>query len=210
MTIRILIADDHEVVLSGLRLIIEGRHNWEIVGEARDGREAVRKALEVNPDVALLDYSMPLINGIEATRQIRARLPRTEVLIFTMHDSELLVRDLMHAGARGYLLKSDAKCHLVTAIETLAAHKPFFPPSLEEAFEAAPSVSHRLPSALTSRERQVVQLIADGYTNKEVAQALDISPKTVESHRAAVMRKLTLSSSAALIRYAVRNGITPA
>jgi DNA-binding NarL/FixJ family response regulator len=207
MTIRLLIADDHEVVLSGLRLILEGRPSWEVVAEARDGREAVRKALEVTPDVALLDYSMPQLNGIEAARQIRARLPRTEVLLFTMHFSESLVCDLVDAGARGYLLKSDAKCHLVSAIEALAVHKPYFAPSMRETADRPPQA---LPSALTNREREVVQLIADGYTNKQVAHALRISPKTVESHRAAVMRKLTLSSSAALVRYAVRNGLSAA
>src|SRR5690349_6468943 len=124
--IRILIADDHEVVRSGLRKILESQPSWEVVAEAGDGKDAISKATETKPDVAVLDYSLPLINGIEATRQIRARLPKTEVLIFTMHDNEALIEELLRAGARGYLLKSDAKLHLIAAIEALAIHKPFF------------------------------------------------------------------------------------
>jgi DNA-binding NarL/FixJ family response regulator len=121
---RILIADDHEVVRSGLRKILESQPKWEVVGEASDGKDAVAKALELKPDIAVLDYALPLVNGIEATRQIRARQPRTEVLIFTMHDNETLIRDLLAAGARGFLLKSDAKRFLLAAIESLALHKP--------------------------------------------------------------------------------------
>jgi DNA-binding NarL/FixJ family response regulator len=206
--VRILIADDHEVVRSGLRKILEAQPNWEVVGEAGDGREAISKAAEVKPDIAVLDYSLPLVNGIEATRQIRARLPKTEVLIFTMHDNETLIQELLKAGARGYLLKSDAKRHLIAAVESLAAHKPFFTAKVSEAlldsFLARPG---RDGSALTNRERGVVQLIAEGYTNKQIANLLNISLKTVETHRAAIMRKLNLSSSAALVRYAIRNKI---
>jgi len=206
--IRILIADDHEVVRSGLRKILEAQPNWEVVAEAGDGKDAIHKAAETRPDVAVLDYSLPLVNGIEATRQIRARLPKTEVLIFTMHDNETLIQELLKAGARGYLLKSDAKRHLIGAIESLAAHKPFFTAKVSEAlldsFLARPS---REGSTLTNRERGVVQLIAEGHTNKQIANILNISLKTVETHRAAIMRKLNLSSSAALVRYAIRNRI---
>ena len=123
---RILIADDHDVVRSGLRTILEAQPNWEVVAEAADGKEAILKAIETKPDVAVIDYSLPLINGIEVTRQLRARLSNTEVLIFTMHDNETVVEELLRAGARGYLLKSDAKSHLIGAIESLATHKPFF------------------------------------------------------------------------------------
>ena len=129
---RILIADDHEVVRSGLRKILEAQPNWEVVAEAADGKEAITKATETKPDVAVLDYSLPRINGMEATRQIRARLPKTEVLIFTMHDSEALIQELLKAGARGYLLKSDASRHLIAAIESLAVHKPFFTAKVSE------------------------------------------------------------------------------
>jgi len=206
--IRILIADDHEVVRSGLRKILEAQPNWEVVAEAGDGKDAIHKAAETRPDVAVLDYSLPLVNGIEATRQIRARLPKTEVLIFTMHDNETLIQDLLKAGARGYLLKSDAKRHLIGAIESLASHKPFFTAKVSEAlldsFLARPT---REGSTLTNRERGVVQLIAEGHTNKQIANILNISLKTVETHRAAIMRKLNLSSSAALVRYAIRNRI---
>ena len=206
--IRILIADDHEVVRSGLRKILEAQPSWEVVAEAGDGKDAITKATETKPDVAVLDYSLPLINGIEATRQIRARLPKTEVLIFTMHDNETLIQELLKAGARGYLLKSDAKRHLIGAIESLAGHKPFFTAKVSEAllvsFLARPA---REGSTLTNRERGVVQLIAEGHTNKQIANILNISLKTVETHRAAIMRKLNLSSSAGLVRYAIRNKI---
>src|SRR5262245_5941354 len=206
--IRILIADDHDVVRSGLRHIVEAQPNWQVVAEAGDGKEAVQKALETKPDVAVIDYSLPLINGVEATRQIRAAQPRTEVLIFTMHDNETLIQELLKAGARGYLLKTDARRHLIGAIEALAAHKPFFTAKVSEALlDSFLSRPAREGSALTHRERGVVQLIAEGYTNKQIANLLDISLETVETHRAAIMRKLNLSSSAALVRYAIRNRI---
>jgi DNA-binding NarL/FixJ family response regulator len=209
--VRILIADDHEVVRSGLRRVLESQTNWEVVAEASDGKDAVRKAAETKPDVAVLDYSLPLINGVEATRQIRAHLPKTEVLIFTMHDNETLIQDLLSAGARGYVLKSDSKRHLLGAIESLAVHKPFFTAkvseSLLESFLARPA---REGSTLSNRERGVVQLIAEGHTNKRIASILNISLKTVETHRAAVMRKLNLTSSAGLVRYAIRNSIIEA
>jgi len=154
---------------------------------------------------------MPLINGVDATRQIRARVPTVEVLIFTMHESETLMRELLEAGARGYLLKSDAKHFLINAVESLAAHRPFFTgkvsDTLVEAYLTRPSP---LEAVLTSRERGVVQLIAEGHSNKQIAQVLSISVKTVESHRASVMRKLNLSSAAAVVRYAVRNKIVEA
>ena len=208
---RILIADDHEVVRSGLRLILEAHADWEVVAEAADGKEAILKAFDAKPDVAVLDYSLPLVNGVEVTRQIRARLRRTEVLIFTMHDNEILLEELLKAGARGYLLKSDAKQHLIAAIESLAVHKPFFTSSVSEALlESFLTRTSRVGSTLTNRERSVVQLIAEGHTNKDIARLLHISIKTVETHRAATMRKLNLSSSAALVRYAVRNKLVEA
>jgi DNA-binding NarL/FixJ family response regulator len=209
--VRILIADDHDVVRSGLRNILEAQRNWEVVAEACDGKEAVDKAVQTKPDVAIIDYSLPLVNGIEATRQIKARAPKTEVLIFTMHDSDALIQDLLKAGARGYLLKADATRHLIGAIESLAAHKPFFTAKVSEtlldSFLARPS---RERAILTNRERGIVQLIAEGYTNKQIANLLNISLKTVETHRASIMRKLSLSSTAALVRYAIRNRIAEA
>lgn len=203
---RILIADDHEVVRSGLRKILETQPGWEVVAEAADGKEAVAKAIETVPDIAIIDYSLPTLNGLEVTRQIRRRLPRTEVLVFTMHEDDALVTELLHAGARGYLLKSDASRYLIAAIDSLASRKPFFSSSVSEALlQSFIARRGREVSALTPRERQIVQLVAEGYTNKAIAQLLNISLKTVETHRAAVMRKLNLASSAALVRYAIRN-----
>ena len=208
---RILIADDHEVVRSGLRRILLSQPNWEVVAEAVDGKDAISKATETKPDIAILDYSLPRINGMEAKRQIRARLPKTEVLIFTMHDSEALIQELLKAGARGYLLKTDATRYLIAAIESLALHRPFFTAKVSEqlldTFLAQPE---RQVSALTNRERGVVQLIAEGHTNKQIAHILSISLKTVETHRSAIMRKLSLSSSAGLVRYAIRNRLVEA
>ena len=208
---RILIADDHDVVRSGLTNILEAQAKWAVVGEASDGKEAIRMAVELKPDVAILDYSLPLINGVEATRQIRARVPSVEVLIFTMHDSESLIYDLLKAGARGYLLKSDAKRYLITAIESLAAHKPFFTAKVSETLLESYLVKpDSVECVLTGRERSVIQLIAEGHSNKQIANVLNISVKTVETHRAAAMRKLNISSAAGLVRYAVRNRIVEA
>ena len=208
---RILIADDHEVVRAGLRKMLESQPNWEVVADVADGKNAISKAVETVPDIAVLDYSLPLVNGIEETRQIRARLPKTKVLIFTMHDSETLIQDLLKAGARGYLLKTDANHHLISAIEAVASHKPFFTAKISEAllnaFLAGPTPHG---SALTDRERGVVQLIAEEHTNKQIAAVLTINLKTVETDRATVMRKLDLSSSAALVRYAIRNKLVEA
>ena len=209
--IRILIADDHDVVRSGLRQLLEVHPNWDVVAEASNGREAVAKAVETKPDIAVVDYSLPMLNGLEVTRRIRARLPKTEVLIFTMHDNEMIVEEALKAGARGYLLKADAQQCLIEAILSLAIHRPFFTPTISEdrwaAYTAKPT---RAMSSITSRERTIVQLIAEGCSNKAVANTLNISVKTVETHRAAIMRKLNPSSSAALVRYAIRNNIAVA
>jgi len=203
---RILIADDHDVVRSGVRAILEGQEGWEVVGEARDGKEAIDKALATRPDVVILDYSLPRLNGIEATRQIRGRVPGAEVLIFTMHDTDSLVRDALEAGARGFLLKSDARQFLVSAVESLAAHKPFFTGKVSETLlESYLAKACEHEAVLTAREKAVVQLIADGKTNKQIADILSVSTKTVETHRAMALRKLNLDTTAALIRYAIRN-----
>jgi DNA-binding NarL/FixJ family response regulator len=208
---RLLIADDHEVVRAGLRHILKTRPEWEIVAEARDGKEAVLKAIETKPDVAIVDYSLPLMNGMEVTRQIRARLDTTEVLIFTMHDNDALIEQLLNAGARGYLLKSDANKSLVQAVEMLINHQPYFTSKVSATLlNSFLAVSERSGLALTDRERSIVQLIAEGYTNKQIGDLLHISLKTVESHRASAMSKLGLSSSAALVRYAIRNNIVEA
>jgi DNA-binding NarL/FixJ family response regulator len=208
---RILIADDHDVVRSGLRAILEAQADWVVVAEAENGKEAVDKAMASRPDVVILDYGLPVMNGIEATRQIRSRVAGAEVLIFTMHDTATLVRDVLEAGARGFLLKSDARRLLVAAVENLAAHKPFFTGKVSEALlETYLSTGKATEIVLTSRERSVIQLIAEGHSNKKIADTLSISLKTVETHRASAMRKLNLDTTAALIRYAVRHKIVEA
>jgi DNA-binding NarL/FixJ family response regulator len=207
----ILIADDHDIVRSGLRGLLEAQPTWEVVSEAADGKEAIAKAIETAPDIAIVDYSLPLLNGLEVARQIRQRLPRTEVLIFTMHENEVLIREILRAGARGYLLKTDASRYLIAAVRALATHTPYFSPSVsEELLRSFIERPDRECSALTPRERHIVQLIAEGHVNKAIAKLLNISIKTVETHRATVMRKLNLGSSAALVRYAVRNKLVQA
>lgn len=204
---RILIADDHEVVRSRLRSILELHAGWKVVAEAVDGRQAIAKAIEAAPDVAILDYSLPLMNGAEVTRQIRRRNPEVEVLIFAMHDSEALLDETLEAGARAYLLKSDAKQHLIAAVEALAVHKPFFSGRVSEKLLDNYLVTKRnnLVSPLSPRERVVVKLIAEGHTNKEISSVLNLSIKTIESQRAAALRKLNLTSTAAIVRYAIKN-----
>src|SRR5215510_14063098 len=167
--IRILIADDHDVVRSGLRRTVEAQPNWQVVAEAADGKEAVEKALETKPDVAVIDYSLPLINGVDATRQIRSAQPTTEVLIFTMHDNETLIQEVLKAGARGYLLKTDAKEYLIDAVRSLTLHRPFFLERVVDGVNDAhrPGLSH-IKSPITNRERVVVQLIAEGQSNKAI------------------------------------------
>src|SRR5262249_28321664 len=203
---RILIADDHEVVRFGLRAILEAHEGWEVVAEACDGKEAIAKAVETSPDVAIIDYSLPMMNGVEATRQIRARVPTAEVLIFTMHDSEVLVGELLQAGARAYLLKSDAKQYLI-AVESLASHKPFFTGKVSaQLLDTFLAKGHgKLDATLSPRERVIVQLIAEGHSNKEMTEILNLSVKTIETHRAAAMRKLDVTSTAAIVRYAIRH-----
>jgi len=206
--LRVLLADDHDVVRKGLRAVLEAREGWSVCGEANNGREAVKLAAELKPDVAVLDLEMPELNGLEATRQIRKDQPEVEVLIFTMHDTEYLIREVLSAGARAYVLKSDGGRKLVEAIEAVSRHKPFFTAKASEAL-LNNFLKSRNPAAqnsvLTDREREIVQLVAEGKTNKEVAAALRISVKTVETHRAAAMRKLGFSSIVPLVRYAVRN-----
>jgi DNA-binding NarL/FixJ family response regulator len=203
---RILIADDHDVVRSGVRSILEAQPGWEVVGEAENGKDAVDRALATRPDIVVLDYALPVMNGIEATRQIRARVAGAEVLIFTMHDTATLVREVLEAGAKGFLLKSDARKFLIAAVESLAAHKPFFTGKVSEALLDAYLAKGTAPaSVLTSREKSVVQLIAEGQTNKRIADVLSVGVKTVETQRASALRKLNLDTTAALIRYAIRN-----
>ncbi|WP_201839192.1 response regulator [Microvirga zambiensis] len=208
--LRILLADDHDIVRRGLRDLLEQHVGWQVCAEASNGREAAELALRHRPQVAVIDLSMPELNGLEATRRIRQSLPDTEVLIFTMHESEELIREVLGAGARGYLLKSDAVRQLIPAVESLSQKKPYFAGRVSEVvldgFLKGGLVTPESPTAerLTSREREVVQLLAEGKSNKQIARLLDLSVKTVETHRTAAMRKLKLNSLPDLVRYAVR------
>jgi DNA-binding NarL/FixJ family response regulator len=215
ITTRILLADDHEIIREGLRSVLETRKDWEIVGEATNGREAVKKVGELKPDVVVMDISMPELNGLEAVRQIVKTVPRTEVLVLTMHDSEDLVRGVLDAGARGYLLKSDASRQLISAIEALRLHKPYLTPRVNEVvlrgyLGEEPLKGETSGGKLTPREREIVQLLAEGLSSKEVAGTLHISVKTAETHRTNIMRKLDIHSVSELVRYAVRNHIIEA
>jgi DNA-binding NarL/FixJ family response regulator len=201
---RILIADDHDVVRAGLRTILQSQAGWEVVAEASDGKEAVELALATRPDVAVLDFGLPTLNGVEATRQIRSKLSRVEILIFTMHDTDALVRDVLEAGAR-FLLKSDASRFLIAAVETLADHKPFFTGKVSEALVESFLLKKPSEGALTGREKSVIQLIAEGRPNRKIAEVLSISVKSVEMNRASALKKLNADSTAALIRYAIKN-----
>ena len=203
---RILVADDHEVVRSGLRAIVETRSNWTVCGEAIDGEQAVALALETRPDIAIIDYSMPLMNGLAVSRRLRSLHLRTEVLVLTMHETEELLTEALSAGVRGFLFKSDARKHLISAIEALLDGKPYFTSVLLEKLLQQYQVNARSESGrlLTSREQNVVQLIAEGHTNRSISAILKLSVKTVETHRASAMRKLGMSSTAELVRYAIR------
>jgi len=214
--LRILLADDHDIVRRGLKDLLEQHAGWQVCAEASTGREAVELALQHRPQVAVIDLSMPELNGLEATRRIRQALPDTEVLIFTMHESEELIREVLGAGARGYLLKSDAVRQLIPAVESLSQKNPYFAGRVSavvlDGFLKGGQVTLEGPTAerLTSREREVVQLLAEGKSNKQIARLLDLSVKTVETHRTAAMRKLELNSLPDLVRYAVRMQIIQA
>jgi two-component system, NarL family, response regulator NreC len=207
--IRILVADDHDIVRAGVRLLLEREPGWTVCGEAADGREAVALAEKRRPDVAVLDVTMPELNGLEAARQIKHRLPEVEVVMLTAHDNEDLVHQVFEVGARSYILKTEAAKHLVPAVRLAFAHKPFFTSKVSEIVFARylNRGDTEAMKSLTSREGELVQLLAEGKSNKEAAAALGISIRTVESHRATIMNKLALRSVTDLVRYAIRNKI---
>jgi DNA-binding NarL/FixJ family response regulator len=218
--IKILIADDHEVVRQGVRNILEAEESFDLSAEATTGRDAVALCEKLNPDVAILDISMPGLNGIDAARQILKLCPKTKILIFTVHDAERLVYEVVEAGAHGYILKSDAGRHLAAAVKAILAGRHYFSSQVSEVlFESfrskgmphtqAASSEHDSPKP-TNREREIIQLLAEGKSNKEVATSLGISVKTAETHRAAIMRKLGFHSIGELVRYAIRNHIIEA
>lgn len=210
--VRILVADDHEIVREGVRALVGRQAGWEVCGEAATGREAVAQAERLKPDIIVMDIGMPELNGLDATRQIKRVLPKTEVLIFTANETEEIVRNVFKAGARAYLLKGEANQHLVPAIEALCKRRTYFSSKVSELVFAGylkDDAGSKDPT-LTARERETVQLVAEGKSSKEIASLLGISVKTVETHRAAIMRKLELKSIPELVLYAVRNGlVTP-
>ena len=212
--IRILLADDHALMRRGIRDLLTSESEFEIIGEAGDGREAVRLAEQLRPDVMIMDLAMPELNGLDAIRQIRKDAPEIELLVFSMHDSEELIREVFAAGARGYVLKSDVALYLIEAVKSLSRHKPFFTPRISEAIlnslvsTSVPGhVEPAGPGPLSAREREILQLLAENKSNKDIAKALGISVRTVETHRRSVMQKLDANSIVELVHYAIRNGI---
>jgi DNA-binding NarL/FixJ family response regulator len=214
--LKILIADDHDLMRRGLRDILTTHAGWAVCGEAHTGTEAVAKAKALKPDVAILDINMPELSGLQAAAQIRAVSPRTEMLVLSVHYSDQLVRDVVDAGIRGYMIKSDADKDLLTAVDALGNHQPYFTAAAIDVighglFNRRPGeTADVMKDRLTSREKEVVRLIAEGKSSKDVSEALDMSVKTVETHRANVMRKLQVHSVSELVRYAIRNQIVQA
>ncbi|HEV3408720.1 MAG TPA: response regulator transcription factor [Chthoniobacterales bacterium] len=212
LKLRILLADDHDVVRQGTRLLLEKRGGWEVCGEARTGREAVELTEKLCPDVVVTDINMPELNGLEVIRQVKRVLPDTEILVFTGAETEHVIRAAFQNGARGFLLKSEIATQLISAVESLAQRQPVYNSRVAKIIFDGYADLSRAPSpeqsgVLTARERETVQLLAEGKSNKDVANAFGIAVKTVEAHRAALMRKLGLTSLADLVRYAIRNQI---
>jgi DNA-binding NarL/FixJ family response regulator len=206
---RVMLADDHAVVRRGLRTLIEGVPGWEVCAEAADGNETVKLAAETKPDVLIMDLSMPGLGGVDATIQIRKILPQIEVLILTMHEIDRLAGQALRAGARGYLLKGESEDKLMEALDALSRHQPYFSPSVSETL--LQGYLHSEPThdlkQLTPRERQIVKLVAEGKSNKVIASVLNLSIKTVETHRSAAMHKVGAKSAADLTLYAARNDL---
>src|ERR1700746_744518 len=215
MKLRILLADDHEIVRRGLRALLEKHEGWEVCGEASDGREAVEKALQLNPDVVIVDIGMPNLNGLDTTRQLLQHDPHFKVIVLTITDSDQVIREALDAGARGFVLKSDAAPALVSAVDAIKRKRMFFTPRvnhlvlqgfLDKGHAISRNEAPNLP-ILTAREREVTQLLAEGKSSKEVASLLNLSTKTVETHRSTIMRKLSLHSIRDLVVYAIKNNI---
>jgi DNA-binding NarL/FixJ family response regulator len=212
--LRILIADDHDLIRRGVRALLTARSGWQVVGEACNGADAVQKAISLRPNVAILDFSMPELNGPGAAAQITEKVPETGVVVLTMHDSEQVMREVLQSGARGLVLKSDADRDLLDAVEAVARKRHFFTTRLSElvlgGYLAGPAAKDKVKSKvaqLTERECEVVRLLADGMSSKEAATRLQISIRTVESHRINISRKLGFNSIAKLVHYAIRHGI---
>jgi len=210
--LRLLIADDHEIFRAGLRLLLEVQPGWQVVAEAANGREAVAKAADTHPDIAVLDIGMPVLNGLEAAREIVQRNPRTKVLMLTVHDSDAMIRNVLVFGARAYVFKTDAARDLVNAVKDVQDGKTFFTQKVAElVLHGFMTYSGQTPTGelpanrLTVRQREITQLLAEGHSTREVAILLNVSVKTAETHRANIMRRLNCRSSVQLVRYALRN-----
>jgi DNA-binding NarL/FixJ family response regulator len=215
MKLRILLADDHEIVRRGLCSLLQNHEGWEVCGEATDGREAVEKAKQLRPDVVILDVGMPNLNGLDATRQLMQYDPNFKVIVLTITDSDQVIREALDAGARGFVLKSDAARDLVSAVEALQRKRMFFTPRVNDLvlagfLDKGHAISRSEPPSLptlTAREREITQLLAEGKSSKEVASLLNLSTKTVETHRSNIMRKLSFHSIRDLVVYAIKNNI---
>lgn len=216
VTVRVLVADDHEIVREGIRTLIQAQPGWQVTGEASNGRQAVEKAKELKPDVTVLDIGMPVLNGLEATRQIVKNDPRSKILVLTVHESDTLIQDVLEAGARGYVLKSDAGRDLVTAVNAVRSNKVFFTSKISRVVlggyldKSSRKQRKSETGRLTARQREIVQLLAEGKSSKEVATELGLSVKTAETHRANIMQRLDCHSVSELVLYAVRNNIIAA
>jgi two-component system response regulator NreC len=215
--LRILVADDHEIVREGTRILLQSEPGWEVCGTAKNGREAVEQAQKLQPDVIVIDMSMPELNGLDAAREIKRLLPTVEILMFTAHESEQLIRRVFEAGVKSYVVKGDASAHLLSAVRSLGEHKTYFTTKVAQTlFARFMDRSPEKPSGkdgardLTSREMEIVRLLAEGSSNKEIAAVLDISVRTAETHRATLMRKCGAGSLAGVVRYAIRNHIIEA
>ena len=206
MAIRVLLADDHVIVCQSLKAVLE-REGFQVVGEAADGREAVRLARALRPDVAVLDVSMPLLNGLDAAREIQKACPRTRTILLTMHGEDTYVLQALQMGIRGYVLKSQAVTDLVRAVREVSRGAMYLSPGVSAAVVEAYRTKKDLRDPLTPRERTVLQLVAEGKTTKEVASLLGVSVKTAEYHRNSVMQKLGIHETASLVRYAIRRGL---
>jgi DNA-binding NarL/FixJ family response regulator len=211
--LRLVVADDHALMRRGICDLLEAEPGWEVVAQAANGREAVEAVARTRPDVLVIDLAMPELNGLTAAREILRSHPKVEIVLLTMHNTDQTIREVLECGARGYVLKSDAEQDLLVAVKAVAQGKPFFTPSVAEVVlkgylrqNARPETPGR-PEELTTREREVVQLLAEGKGNKEVAAAMRVSVKTVEAHRGNINRKLSIRSTSELVRYAIRNSI---
>lgn len=206
---RVLIVDDHDALRRGIRALIETRPNFMVVAEAASGHAAIEEARRTAPDIAIIDYSLPELNGLDLTVALKRELPRMEILVYTMQGRDEIITGVLKAGARGYVMKSDSEEHLLAALDALSLRRPYFSGAVSDALLKQFLQTNRQINAdvLTHREREVVQLIAEGKINKQIASMLAISVKTVETHRASAMQKLNLRTTADLVRYAVRNSL---